>query len=197
MSDEKPDGDGEDVAMAMVTANVPESLKDAAKAELPHGGLTEAIRDRLTEIAYGGDIGERSRLERQRERLDEEVRDLRAQRRDIDSQIETVEEKRAAVDKKVSNLTTREDKFDAKIEELESMLRLDGIRVNPNMPAVKRAADTGGVKTAAVIKTLKERNPDVPGFAFKDGLHDHENEWHGVPESLRDTPPDEREATYR
>lgn len=180
-----------------VNVEVPQSVRDTAKKKLGHGGISKEVRNRLREIAFGPELNQRSRLERQRQDLADELRGLREERRGIDSQIETVENRIDAVDDQLASLSSREEKFEAKVEELESRLRRDGVRIDPEHPAVVRAAATGGVEPEGVLEELKERNPDVPDFAFEDGLHDYENQWNGVPEEGLGVPPEDRERRYR
>lgn len=175
-----------------VVADVPESVKEGAQAKLEYGGLTREIRNRLEEIAFGADLNQRSRLERQRDEFREEIRTLREQRREIDAEIATYEDKLDAVEEKLSALTTAEDKYETKLEELEGLLRHDGQRVDPSHPAVERAAATGGVEPEGVIRDLQDRNPDVPDYAFEDGVNDFENEWNGLPDAVADRDVGER-----
>ena len=180
-----------------VHVEVSKDVKETAKEKLGHGGLSREIRDCLERIAFGAELNKRSRLERRRDELESELRDARQERREIDARIETKEDRISGIDAKLSNLTKREDKYEAKLEELESQLREDGIRVFPSFPNVKRAASTGEVEPEGVVETLKERNPDVPEYAFKNGINDYENDWEGVPEVEIGKNPDEREQRYR
>jgi len=186
--------DTDDEPTTRVVAEVPESVKETAKEKLEYGGISREIKETLERIAFGEELTQRSRLERQREELKAELRDKREQRRELDAEIETLEDRINGVDEKMNNLTTREDKFEAKLEELEAKLRVDGMRLDPEHPAIQRAAKTGGVEAEGVIETLKERNPDVPAYAFQDGLHDRET-WNGLPDSEANLPVDEREAS--
>jgi vacuolar-type H+-ATPase subunit I/STV1 len=183
----------DDTETARVVADVPADVKETAKEKLPFGGISEEIQATLERIAYGEELGQRSRLERRREELQADLRDARERRREIDAEIATLEDRISGVDDKLSNLTTREDKFEAKIEELEAMLRQDGTRLDPNHAAVKRAAETGGVEPEGVVETLKERNPDVPPYAFEDGLHDR-NTWDGLGPDTATLPVEERQG---
>lgn len=178
---------------ARVVANVPKSVKETAKQKLPHGGLSKEIQDTLERIAFGEDLSQRSRLERQRDDLRETLREKRDKRRELDAEIETLEGKINGIDEKLSTITTREDKYEAKIEELEALLRQDGVRLDPEHGAVRRAAETGGVEPEGVVKTLKERNPDVPAYAFQDGLHDRRT-WDGLAPEIATLPVEDREG---
>lgn len=175
-----------------VVADVPVSVKDAAKEKLEYGGISREIQETLERIAFGEDLTQRSRLERQREELQEELRQKREQRRELDAEIENYEQRVSAIDDKLSNVTTREDKFEAKLEELEAKLRVDGMRLDPNHPAVARAAQTGGMEPEGVVETLKDRNPDVPVYAYEDGLYD-QHSWDGLPDSQATLEVSERE----
>ncbi|EMA42678.1 hypothetical protein [Halococcus saccharolyticus] len=187
----------DDEETVRINVEVPESVRDTAKQKLDYGGLSREIRERLEEIAFGPELAHRSRLERQRADLKNRLRDVREKRREIDAEIETLEEQVQAVDEKLGSITEREDKYDAKLEELESQLRRDGMRLDVENPKVGRAAATGGVEPEGVIRELKDRNPDVPDYAFEDGLHDHEHDWTGVLDEDLGQDPDEREARYR
>jgi hypothetical protein len=81
----------DDEETVQVVVNVPKSIRDTAKAKLEYGGLTREIRQRLEEVAFGADLSQRSRLERQREEYRSEIRDLRERRREIDTDIENYE----------------------------------------------------------------------------------------------------------
>lgn len=183
--------DGEETAR--VVAEVPKSVKETAKEKLPYGGLSDEIQQTLERIAFGEELSQRSRLERQRDEIKEKLRQKRAERRELNAEIETLEDRIGGLDEKLSSITTREDKYEAKIEELEAMLRIDGTRLDPDHAAVKRAATTGGVEPEGVVETLKERNPDVPSYAFEDGLHSRET-WNGLPEHTATLPVHERKG---
>lgn len=174
-----------------VVAQVPESVKAAAKEKLEYGGLSREIQDTLERIAFGEDLSQRSRLKRRREELADERRTLREQRREIDAEIETVEQRIDAVDDKLDDLTTREEKYEAKLESLEHRVRAEGQRLDTDHGAVRNVAAEVGIEPEGVVETLKERNPDVPTYAFTDGLHDR-HDWDGLPESVADRDVSER-----
>lgn len=186
----------DDEEMVPVRAYIKESVHEIAKEKLEHGGISREIRETMNEVAFGEELTQRNRLERQREDVKGSLQNKRAERREIDAEIETLEENVQSIDEKLASITEEEDKYEAKLEEIESQLRCDGIRVWDDMPMVTRAAATGGVEPNGVIQTLKERNPDVPSYAFKDGFGD-EHDWNGVAEQERNLPPQERERKFR
>lgn len=172
------DTDDETEEMVGMYAKVPESLKQAAKEQLPHGGISKVVRESLRYEVFGPGLGTRSRLEREIEKIDDELTKKRAERRDINTEIENLEQRRANYEKKISNLSSKEDKYEAKLEGLESRLLDEATRLWTDHPAVKDAAVTGEVDPEAVVEDLKERNPEVPDYAFQQGLHDT-HDWHG------------------
>lgn len=152
--------------------------KELAKEQLGHGGLSEAVRRRIDEIAYGEEVSKHTRLSQRLQTLRNEKDELRSKRRELDAQIEEVEQKVTRIEEQLSHLDKREDKFDAALEMLEETLH-SGDRVWPEHGQVQRAARIGGVEPTDVIERLQERNPSVPEFAFNDGLHDS-REWAGT-----------------
>lgn len=168
----------DDEEHVQVKAKVPRSVREGAKEKLEYGGLSREIRELLTRIAFGEDLNQRSRLERQRDEIQERIRDLREQRRELDTEIDNLEMRRESLNETLSNLTTREDKYEAKLESLEHRLLEEGERLDPGHGAVVEAANTAGIEPEGVVETLKERNPDVPPYAFQDALHDQRT-WDG------------------
>lgn len=188
----EPDAE-EDIEMDMVAARIPKDVKDAAKDKLPHGGMTREIQDLFNRIAYGEDLNFRSRLQRQRRELADRLEAKRRERRELDTDIENMESRIKELDRKMETVTTREDKFEAKLEEIEAKLRIDGMHIDPEHPAVKRAAQTGGVETGKVMRKLRERNPDVPEYAFQE-FQESSRKWEGLPQEQAFLPVDERET---
>ena len=186
MTEEEPDH-------VMVAAKIPKDVKDAAKQKLDHGGITREIEDLFKRIAYGEDVNLRSRLKRQREQLQERLDEKRRERRELDAEIENLEDRIQGLDSKMEGLTTREDKFEAKLEELDAKLRIEGQHIDPEHPAVERAAATGKVETGKVMRKLRERNPDVPDYAFEQKM-DSDEDWNGFPENRANLPVEKRES---
>lgn len=186
----------EDEETVRVVAEVPKSIKIAAKEKLPYGGISQEIEDALSRVAFGEELTQRSRLERQLEDLQKSRKELQDERREIDAKIETYDNKIETVQREISNLSTREERYESKLEELEVRLRVEGMRLDPGNKHVKRVAKESGREEEGVVQDLMNRNPDVPDFAFEDGLHDHENSWSAIDDETV-TPVDEREARYR
>lgn len=184
----------DDEETVRVVADVPVSVKETAKEKLEYGGISREIQETLERIAFGEELTQRSRLERQREELQDTLREKRERRRELDADIANLETRIDGVDEKLSNVTSREDKYEAKLEELEAKLRVEGQRIDPDHPAVERAAATGGVETDGVIQTLMDRNPDVPEYAFQQHGYDAKS-WDGLPEEQARLAVGERDST--
>jgi chromosome segregation ATPase len=179
-----------------VVANVPKSIKETAKEKLPHGGLSQEIEDALSRVAFGEDLAQRSRLERQLDELQDERSRLQDERRELNAKIETYDNQIESVQSELSQLSSKEERYESKLEELEDRLRVEGMRLDPGNRHVTRVAKEAQREVEGVIHDLKERNPDVPDFAFEDGLHDHENTWRPIDDD-EITPVDERKEVYR
>lgn len=173
------DNNGKDAATAEVeneeesvriTFEAPESVRDGAKQKLPHGGMSEELRDTLTRIAFGEDMNQRSRLEKQKEDLKEKLREKREIRREADADIETLEGRLQGINEKLDQISTGEERYEAKLESLEYNVRVDGTHLDPGHGQVKSVAGEFGKSPEGVIKDLKHRNPDVPDQAFEEGM---------------------------
>ena len=168
-----------------------EEVVETAKAKLKHGEMTEILRDTLRTIAFGEDLGQRARFERRTEELQDELRALREDKRELSAKIENVEQQIHGYQTKISNLSTREDRYEAKLESLEHRLRLEGQRLDIDHAAVKEVARSVQKEPDGVIEDLKQRNPDIPVYAFQDGLLDRKR-WDGLPEEQAQLPVGER-----
>lgn len=164
-----------------VGVKMPEHLRDAVMRELPHGKFSEEVRNLAQRLAFGEEIAEDDALRA-------ELENTRAEIDEIDTNIERLQVERSELSKKVKRLEKRVDqqskrqqKFIGKLEMLEDELR-GGSRVLPDSKPVGRVADTGAVSVDVVIEKLQKRNPEIPEYAFQDGLHDDKS-WDGVESS--------------
>lgn len=187
-----------DEETVQVVVNVPKSVKETAQDKLEYGGLTREVREALQRVAFGEDLNQRSRLERQLEELQDEREELRNQRRELDADIEAVDNKINGVQNSLNQLSTEEDRYEAKLEELEYRLRDEGTRLWPTNGNVARVAKEAGKEPEGVVQDLKERNPDVPDIAFEEGkLYSNEPSWNGVDEEDIELDVEDREERYR
>lgn len=197
------DGDEETV---QVIVNVPKTVRDTAKDKLAHGEMSQELRDTLTRIAFGEELGQRSRLEKRLEDLRDRRDELRRERREIDAKIENLDSRIDGVEKKIGQLTSEEERYEAKLESLEYQLRNPDqpwFHLVPSLNVVKNIAAEYGREPEGVIEDVMARNPDIPDYAFEpvppqeDRDPIHNPTWGGVPEEDIDLDVDDREARYR
>lgn len=196
----------DDEEMVQVTVNVPKSIKETAQDKLEYGGITREVRESLQRVAFGEDLNQRSRLERQAEELREKRAELRDQRRELDAEIESIDNKINGIQETISQLSSKEERYESKLEELEYRLRDpddEWFHLVPTLRVVERIANEVNKEPEGVIQDVKERNPDIPDYAFEPvppmhERHDlHNPVWSGVPEEDIDLDVEDREAKYR
>ena len=189
----------------MVAAEIPASTKEAYKAKYGHGKISEDIRRLFDQRAYGENLEQRSRLEDAIQRERDELEELKRKRREINTEIDNKETIIQDYERKISNLTASEERYEAKLEELERRIRdpENFGHLTAEDEAVVRIADESNKEPEGVIRDLKDRNPDVPDYAFEPippmgDRHPIRNPaWEGVPEEDVDTPVSERERKHR
>jgi len=151
-------------------------LREDAKRNTDRGDLSEDVRDLFRRKAYGhGAESENTELERIRAELQEvreRIDDLRRNRRKIDAEIETQETRATRLEERVERFEEQSDNFETVVETLESIL-IDGGRIFP-----ERVDDD--LEAERVIRELKERNPDVPSYAFKLSHPNEPTDWRRV-----------------
>jgi len=163
---------------AQINFTVDRDAKELVKDKLEHGELSTALRQRVQELAFGEEISQRETAKRRLAELREEKDDLRSKKREIEAELEDVEQQITRVEERVDGMERREDKYEASLEMLEESLR-SGSRLFEEHGQVVKAAKIGGVDASAVLDELKERNPEVPEYAFEDMLHSN-HDWDGV-----------------
>lgn len=160
----------------LVTFKVDEETYEIAKGKLQHGELSEELRTRLDQIAYGTQTTKREQLreelqsyrEKKRE-LDNEIGQLRKERDEVNRKIERVEDQ-------LDTLRDRDGEYNGALEMIESRLH-DGKRIHPKHDLVDQAAQVGDKTSSDVIDDLMERNPDVPTCAFELASPDEPTDW--------------------
>ncbi|ADJ16809.1 hypothetical protein HacjB3_19333 (plasmid) [Halalkalicoccus jeotgali B3] len=169
-SDEEMNIPDTEERMVQVAVEVPESVRDGAKAKLPYGGMSQVIREELNRVAFGEEMGQRSRLESRLEDVREERDKLQRERRELNAKLENLEDQAKDIERKLDDLTTQEDRYEAKLESLEYNIRIEGRNLFADHGQVESIAAEAGKSPEGVIKDLKHRNPDVPDEAFLSGL---------------------------
>ena len=151
-------------------------LRDDAKRNTERGELSEDVRDLFRRKAYGeAGTSKNTELEQKQAELDDvrdRVDELRRERRKIDAEIESQESRATRLEEQISRMEEQTDTFDTVVATLESML-LDGARIFP-----ERVDDE--LDSKRVINELKDRNPDVPDYAFRLARVDEATDWREV-----------------
>lgn len=161
-----------------VNHRVPNHVRDAAQDKTEHGELSELVRNLYKRVAFGEDVAQHDTVKLELERVRDEKDDVRRQIRELEAELETIESKERRLEEKLSKHNSRQDKYEGHVESLESQL-LDGTHISPSHPGVQRAANVGECDGEDVIDDLRERNPEVPDYAFEDMMH-AEREWTGL-----------------
>lgn len=152
--------------MEQLHVKVPEDVKRRAKSKLPHGGLSDLVRDTLKRAADGN---------AERYKLREELTDLRDER-------EELKQERAAIDRKLTDITRKIERKEEKLEQhtdpndeykgyLQSLLedmQEYGMRVDPGHGKVQKAANMIGKTPEAVIQDMEEMAEEMPDSQFRE-----------------------------
>lgn len=190
----------------IASAEVDSQAYETAKDRLPYGGISEEIRSLIERIAYGDELGQRSRLEQRLQELRNQRRELEEERREIDARIDNLGSRIQSVESEISQLSAEEERYEAKIEGLEYRLRNPDnghFHLTTELSSVAEIAKSSGKSPEGVVKDVRERNPDIPDYAFESPPPMHERDplhnpvWEGVPESEIDTPVEKREEWDR
>jgi len=170
----------DDQEYARYTVRVPKSAKELAMDKTEHGEMAEKIRTTFQTVAFGEEVGERSQLERELTEVRQKKDDVRAEIRELQAELDTLEQRETRIEDSLSSLSSKEDKFEGMLEMLEELL-YDGVHMWPDNGKVQKAAAIGGIEPEGVIKKLKDRNPNIPEYAFKSKLK-ASKEWRGMAE---------------
>lgn len=168
---------------SQVNFTVDDSAKSLAKEKLEHGELSQQLRRKVEEIAFGEEISQRSKLEERLDTLQDRRDELKSDREAINAELEEVENKIDRVESRLDELETREDEYHVALEMLEDQL-MDGTHVFPGHGQVQKAAHVGECDPQDVIDDLQDRNPSVPSYAFMDKMAAPQ-EWTGSHEQSR------------
>lgn len=162
---------------AQINFNIEPEAKEAAKEKLEYGELSEVLRQHVRKIAFGEEVSEREQVKQRLQELRDKKDQVRSERRQQNARLEDIEQEEARLEERLQGLESRDAKYEGQLEMLEAALA-EGQRIDPGRSDVKRAALTGKTDPRGVIQELMERNPEVPDYAFSDGLHDNKK-WYG------------------
>jgi chromosome segregation ATPase len=151
-----------------VVAKVDANTHEVLKRKLDHGELSALIRDIANTVAFGDEWDRQTLIEQRIESKREELRDLRDQRRSIEGKIETVEERIRDLERKRDQIETQEDQYEGALWSFEQSFRAGEFgHLDEGHPRLTSLAAEFDTSPADLHADLRERNPDVPDFAFK------------------------------
>jgi len=169
----------EDKELRTVNFKAPKEAYERAKEKLEFGEMSEELRGRVKEIAYGAETT-------RREELRENLASLRSEKRERATEINNLQEKQRETDRKIERVEMQLDKirdtdseYNGALEMLESELQ-NGNRVFPQHDGVERAANIAQKPKQEVIADLQERNPDVPSHAFELSAPHEPHDWREI-----------------
>ena len=148
---------------------MPETLREDAKANAERGELAEEVRNVFRQKAYGlGESHRPSEVEQTKAELREvrnQIDEWRVKRDRIDAKIQTKEARANRLEERLSELKEQQSDLGAKLDVLENMLR-DGDRMWP--VRIKNAVDVDKHTAQELYHELKERNGELPAAAFEE-----------------------------
>jgi len=154
--------------MTQINVEVPESTKELAKEELGHGGLSRVIRQRLTEVAHGEQVGKRERIADQLEELRDEKREKVSRRNQLDDEIASLDVKIERKERAMQELEDSVGQYEGYLQSIEDQMREHDMSVFVGHGQIDTAASLGDCTETDVLDDLRERNPDLPDEQFEE-----------------------------
>lgn len=164
--DESESGAGGSNDRTQVLFEADPEAYEIAKEKLEHGEMSEELRSRVNEIAYGITVGRQERLKEELHTLRDRRHSQVAERDALNADISETERKIERVEGKLDTLRDQAAEYNGALDTLESQLH-EGERLFPKHDGVETAAQIGGKSIQDVLDDLRERNPDVPAYAFE------------------------------
>lgn len=177
-----------------VVAEVDSDAKEIAKEKLDYGELSEVIRDTVNTVAYGGGWDRHTLMDRQIEKKRDELRDLRRRRREIDNEIQEAEEGLEDLLRDREEIETKQEKFEGALWTFEQSFRRGEFgHLLEDDQRLENFAEQFDKQASEIFETLKERNPDIPEYAFTPLMH-ADGRFEGVPDEDVQASVDERRS---
>jgi len=146
---------------------MPETLREDAKANTKRGDLADEVRDLFRRVAYGADATEQpSELEQKRRELRQvrqQIDELRLKRDQLETRIGAKEQRATRLEEQVSGLEEKRNKKEAALELLENMVT-SGERLWPGR--IEETAGVDGETAEELYEQLQNTNPELPEEAF-------------------------------
>lgn len=152
---------------------MPQTLREDAKANAERGELAADVRDLFRRTAYGlGESETPTEVEQTKAELREvrnQIDRARADRDKLDAKIQTKETRAARLEERLSELKEERSEMNTSLEVLENMLQ-NGERMWP--VRIKNAVDVDASTATELHEELQARNDELPAAAFEEpGIH--------------------------
>lgn len=175
-------------------ADIDREIAEAADRRLNHGERKQLIEALAEAIANRG-FSEKTPLDVRIQQLREIKQKKIEKRTKINDEIDNIETEIEVLRERRGNYESEAEKLEGRIEGIESSLRHDGMNIFEGSSSVEQIANEYPVTPEDVINRLKDRNPDVPPWAFSNPMEERFIEdWNGFEdESVASLPVEERE----
>lgn len=152
--------------MEQLHVKVPQDIKRRAKDKLPHGGISDLVRDTLKRAADGN--AERYQLREELTDLRDEREGLKQERAKIDRRLTDITRKIERKEEKLEQFSDPDDEYRGYLKGLLENMAATGMRVDPGHGKVQKAANIVGKTPEAVIEDMKEMATDIPEWQFSE-----------------------------
>lgn len=176
---------GEDQTLKQLLVKLDADLHAKFKAKTKRNGETMAdvVRAMVREYVGTEPEHEAEQARKEAEEADERIAELEEQMAEMQDQMAEVSEqiaaererKQAALDRaREARAEAERTEQERAAEREEALLEVEdhvrsGGHIFPEFRAVTRAAEVCNTTPAEVIETIRERNPNVPDYAFREG----------------------------
>ena len=149
------------------TIRVPEQSLEQAKENLPHGGLSTAVRETINQIAQNEDRAKRLELRDELRKLRDERQEAKKEREKWDREVDDLNRKIERTEEQIEALGDPESEYKGHLDSILSTMKENGTNVFPEHGAIQEAANKGAKPPEQVIEDLKERS-DLPEHRFEE-----------------------------
>lgn len=169
----------DDKEMVPVNFDAPKEAYEQAKENLEWGQMSEELRGRVNEIAFGAETTRREELRERLTSLRDDKRKKESKIRDFQNERDHIDRKIERIEQQLDSIRDNEGEYNGALEMLESRL-LDGERLYQQHEGLERVANIAEKPKQEFIKDLQKRNPEVPSYAFELSSPHEPTDWREV-----------------
>lgn len=169
---------------------------ELVKELLRHGEQSKILRDVVDTIVKTGGYDRHTVFDSRIEQKKETLQELRRERRHLDEEIGQVESELEQLRERRENILSQQDEYEIALAAIERPFRAGEFgHVDVGHARIQELAEEYGRRPDDVHQDLRDRNPDVPDYAFSQYGHVStiNGKFEGLPGSKAALPPDERE----